>query len=134
MFSRKIPRNQEWLRLINLKGGLNFNSLSRFPRPTLNSLSAESQEPACKSVSSAGGFLTVMAFSKAKVSNPDYPWGKCMHNGNTCKTLEHPHRAFLLQFPLRSSFSSLNHVSFLLSVSHPATNSREFFLSDVFAS
>lgn len=39
----------------------------------MNSFSAGSQEAACKSVSSAGGFLTAVAFSKAKVSNPDYP-------------------------------------------------------------
>lgn len=78
----------------------------------MNSFSAGSQEPACKSVSSAGGFLTTVAFSKAKVSNPDYPCGKCMHNGNTCKSLEHPHRPFLLQFPLRSFFPLFNGVSF----------------------
>lgn len=56
-------------------------------------------------------------FLKLKFLIQTTPWGECMHNDNTCKTLEHPHRAFLLQFSLRWPFSSVPTISFPLSIS-----------------
>lgn len=40
-----------------------------------------------------------------------------MHNGNTCKTFERPHGAFLLQFSLRWPFFSVPTISFPFSIS-----------------